>query len=144
MNSATKMLTGLGFLLGLSLVSNSAMAASVLGVPLPSVPGLIGGGGAPGGGPGGGAPGGGGGGSATTGMPPGTTPVGVALNIQGAGPSMSDMNMSTNRGPDDRFGDPLSTDLFGNDKVHAHLRYYGETSGVGTTQAVGINFTFAQ
>jgi hypothetical protein len=142
MNTTARTLASLGFALCLAVVSSPATAASVLGVPLPSVRGLIGGGGAPGGGPGG--PPAGGGGSASAGMPPGTTPVGVALNMQGAGPSMTDSNMSMSRGPDDRFGDPLSTDLFGNDKVHAHLRYYGETSGVGTTQAVGINFTFAQ
>jgi hypothetical protein len=64
--------------------------------------------------------------------------------LQLAGTSFGSDVRTTNAGPDDRFGDPLSTDLLGNDRVHARLRYYGESGAVGTTQAVGINLTFAQ
>jgi hypothetical protein len=147
MKSAKKMLAGLGLFLGLTLIAQPALAASVLGVPLPSVPVLGGGGGPGGGGPGGGGPGGGpggGSGGGGSGMPPGTTPVGVPLNLQGAVQPMTSTSFNTNHGPDDHFGDPLSTNIFGSDTVKAHLRYYGESGSVGSTQAVGINFTFAQ
>src|SRR5262249_31385761 len=126
------------------LIAQPVSAASVLGVTLPSVPGLTGGGGGPG--PGGGGPGGGPGGGTGGGGSgiPGSHPVGVPLNMQSAVEAMTNSSGDPNHGPDDRFGDPLSTDIFGSDEVHAHLRYYGESGAVGSTQAVGINFTFAQ
>ncbi len=68
---------------------------------------------------------------------------GAAGNVQLAGSSVGDFH-TIDRGPNDRFGDALSTDLLGSDRVHARLRYYGESGAVGTTQAVGINLTFAQ
>ena len=51
---------------------------------------------------------------------------------------------SIDLGPTAKWGDPLSTDLLSGGKVRAQLRYYGEASGVGSTQAVGVHFTIAQ
>jgi hypothetical protein len=143
MTTTRKVLAGLGFALGVALIAQPVSAASVLGVPLPSLPAL--GGGSGGGGPGGGGPGGPGGGTGGGGSGvPGSHPVGVSLNLNSAVEPMTNSSGDPNHGPDDKFGDPLSTDIFGSDKVHAHLRYYGESGAVGSTQAVGINFTFAQ
>jgi hypothetical protein len=46
-----------------------------------------------------------------------------------------------NYGPDNKWGDPLSKDLFDSGGVRASLRYYGEAGRNGTQQAVGINFS---
>ena len=133
-------------LLGLSAMFGTWTAvASAAGVgapvPLPPLPvplpgGGGPGGGGPGGGPGGGGPGGGGGLGGVIGG--GAAP--TALSISSG---LTDFH-SSNLGPNDRFGDPLSTDLLGSSRLHARLRYYGESGGVGTTQAVGINLTLAQ
>ncbi len=40
-----------------------------------------------------------------------------------------------------RWGDPLSTDLFGSDKVHASLHYYSDVGGNGARQGVGLSLT---
>lgn len=120
-------------------VTATATAGAGLPVPVPPLPVTLPGGG---GGPGGGGPGGGGpGGGGPVGVGSGAAPSSVGLQLSGNG--FSDFH-SSNLGPNDRFGDPLSTDLLGSDRIHARLRYYGESGAVGTTQAVGLNLTFAQ
>ena len=120
-------------------------ASFATGVPVPSLPSLpvVGGGGGPGGGPGGGGPGGG-----PTGPGSGSVAGSGGVNLSGPGMTFQGVDdgsdVSGSSGPNSKWGDPLSTDLRGNGKVHARLRYYGESSALGTTQGVGINLSWPQ
>ncbi len=113
-----------------------ALAARVgpVSLPLPpAVGGLLGGGG-------GGGIGGGGGPSAPGGPNSGgASPSGITLQTSG-----DSFSQGADHGPDGKWGDPLSMDLLGSDKVHASLRYFGSSDGTGTQQAVGIGLTFPQ
>ena len=125
-------------LLAFSAALATRAAPGGLPVSLPKLPISL----AIGGGGGGGGSPPRGGGTASGGAP-------VLTGFGGASGSSSDSGFAdprdAERDNNDRFGDPLSTDLLGSDRVHAHLRYYGRAaSGTTTTQAVGINLTIAQ
>ena len=70
------------------------------------------------------------------------------MNLSGPGVTFQGTDdgsgVSGSSGPNAKWGDPLSTDLFGDGSVHARLRYYGESGALGTTQAVGINLSLPQ
>jgi len=128
-------------ILAVSVALTSIAWAGSLPVTLPKLPiGLPGSGSGGPGGPGG--PGGSGGGSGPGGAGP--TLSGYAGATGGVDASGISEAHDLERESNDRFGDPLSADLLGSDRVKAHLRYYGQSSSTGTTQAVGINLTIAQ
>ena len=132
----------LGVAAGLLALASTASFAAGLPVPsLPSLPIVGGGGGGPGGGPGGG-------GGGPTGPGSGGVAGSGGVNLSGSGPTFQGVDdgsgVSGSSGPNSKWGDPLSTDLLGNGTVHARLRYYGESSALGTTQGVGINLSFPQ
>lgn len=53
----------------------------------------------------------------------------------------SDGVMSSYNGPDQKWGDPLSTDLFDVSDARVHLRYYSDVAGTGDQQGVGLNLS---
>jgi hypothetical protein len=136
---------------GLKLCATAAFVAMLpqasfgAGLPVPGLPSLpivglpAGGGGPGGGGPGGGGlPGSSGPGSAGFAAGGGTVASGAGFSLQG----LDDGGIPGTTGPNSKWGDPLSTDILGNGNVHARLKYFGESGAQGTTQAVGIKFSW--
>jgi hypothetical protein len=141
-HSGLKLCATVAFVAMLPQVSFGASLPGVPGVPSLPIGGLPVGGGGPGGG--GGGPGGGG--------LPGSSGPGSAGFVGGgtvaSGPGFSLQGLDDGSGIpgttglNSKWGDPLSTDILGNGNVHARLKYFGESGAQGTTQAVGIKFSW--
>jgi hypothetical protein len=65
----------------------------------------------------------------------------AASNATGSATSSTASGDAHNYGPDNKWGDPLSEDIFDRGDLRASLRYYGEAGRSGSVEAVGINLT---
>lgn len=53
----------------------------------------------------------------------------------------TDSPNATTNGPDQKWGDPLSADLFDASNAKVRLRYYSDVAGTGDQQGVGLNLS---
>ena len=88
-------------------------------------------------------------GGGNPGVTPPLTPLGSPGVVMIAGtPIMASSNSNTaasndeQRGPDAKWGDPLSTNLLDSDSVRAGFHYYAGSSEGGSQGGVGFSLTF--
>jgi hypothetical protein len=63
-------------------------------------------------------------------------------------PSILQLNNPTSpggsHGSDQKWGDPMSTDLLDSDHIHARLNYFAGSANGGTQTGVGISLSFPE
>ncbi len=72
----------------------------------------------------------------------GIAPTGVAAFNAPASNGNVNAGSDASRGPDQKWGDPLSAGLYDSDSVHAGLNYYYSSGRDGSEGAVGFSVTF--